>query len=200
MAVTGFTVPLPPRVVLRPTFAATMSTLAQRFPEPHNVSVSAASTLVLDGPGVVTIHSLHLDGCVVIRAAAGATVGTPCERPVHASASSDDVGGGLGVAVRLPGWGFGGRYLLLCLCHHGSVLLTVWLALLVFVCVVPVQTLCTLTSPTRAGPSWTRRATMRPRHKSAASHFVKKSVWSWYSHPATTSSTTVLAVRAAAPV
>lgn len=62
-----------PHVVLHPSFAPTMGVLRDRLPSPAEVSVSATSTLVVDGPGVV-IKSLRLDGALEIRACDGANV------------------------------------------------------------------------------------------------------------------------------
>ncbi len=71
----GFSVPCPPRVVLHPSFACTYGDLGARFPTPSCVSVTQRSTLVLQGPGPITVRSLALDGALVVDACEGAVVG-----------------------------------------------------------------------------------------------------------------------------
>ncbi len=71
----GFDVPCPPRVVLQPSFACTFQQLKRHFPTPKRVSVSQRSTLVITGPGSITVKQLQLDGALRISAAQGAVVG-----------------------------------------------------------------------------------------------------------------------------
>ena len=62
------------RVILTPRFGLTIDDIRSRFPEPKEVSVSARSTLLLDGPGTITIKSMKLDGALIITAVEGANV------------------------------------------------------------------------------------------------------------------------------
>jgi UDP-sugar pyrophosphorylase len=57
-------------VVLSPAFGVTSSEVADKV---RGGSISAASTLVVDGEGVI-LEGLTLDGALIVRAAAGATV------------------------------------------------------------------------------------------------------------------------------
>ena len=61
------------RVVLKPSFAVSAAEIASRVPGREKVRVSARSSLVLDGAGI-ELHDLELDGGLVVRACAGATV------------------------------------------------------------------------------------------------------------------------------
>ncbi len=74
LTVSGFQVPLPPRVVLQPSFAPSLSVLQTHFPTPTDVHVSATSTLAITG-GSITIFKLLLDGALLINAVDGAVVG-----------------------------------------------------------------------------------------------------------------------------
>jgi len=80
----GITVPRWPGVVLSPAMAATSSTLAAAFPAPEKVSISARSFLVVQGAGRVTIHSLRLDGALVIDVAQGQHLHVHCGDVVNA--------------------------------------------------------------------------------------------------------------------
>jgi UDP-sugar pyrophosphorylase len=71
--VLGFELADPPHVVLHPDFAVSFAALKAKFPTPQAVAISQRSTLVLQGPGVV-VHSLALDGALVVRAVPGAHV------------------------------------------------------------------------------------------------------------------------------
>ena len=68
----GLPLSLFPAVALSPRFALTVDQLMSNVPGGAAVSVSATSTLWLDGH--VTLHSLALDGALVIRAAPGTRV------------------------------------------------------------------------------------------------------------------------------
>jgi len=46
--------------------------MATHFPSPASVSITPRSTLVLEGN--VVVETLELDGCLVVKAAPGATV------------------------------------------------------------------------------------------------------------------------------
>lgn len=61
------------RVVLCPNFGTTASELISKFPTPEMVSITATSSLVLDGSSVI-IKSLQLDGALIITAVDGAEV------------------------------------------------------------------------------------------------------------------------------
>jgi hypothetical protein len=52
-------------IVLKPDFVCCPAEYAAKFPFPNAVNISARSTLILRGSGVV-IESLDLDGCLVI--------------------------------------------------------------------------------------------------------------------------------------
>ena len=62
-----------PAIVLKPDFACCPGDLRVKFPSPEKVSITARSTLVVKGSGVV-IESLELDGCLVVEASPGETV------------------------------------------------------------------------------------------------------------------------------
>jgi hypothetical protein len=61
----GISVPPGPAIVLHPSFVATPSEYEVKFPFPTSVHISARSTLVVRGSGVV-IESLNLDGTLII--------------------------------------------------------------------------------------------------------------------------------------
>merc|ERR1712060_326072 len=64
-----------PRVVIDPSFGATLSAWKTKFVTPEQVSISPGSTLVLAGDlAQLSIHSLQLQGTLVIRVCAGARV------------------------------------------------------------------------------------------------------------------------------
>ena len=69
----GFELPISPRVVFHPNFAVSFAAFKAKFPEPRDVSLTSRSTLVVEGPDVV-IAGLELDGCLVVKAVAGAHV------------------------------------------------------------------------------------------------------------------------------
>ena len=56
---------LGPFIVFKPNFGTLFSELKVKFPTPHNVRISDRSTLIIRGDNVV-IHSLQLDGCLLI--------------------------------------------------------------------------------------------------------------------------------------
>lgn len=58
-----------PRIVFHPSFAVLPSEVSARFPTPSMVSISANSTLVVEGD--VVVHSLALDGVLFLKAAPG---------------------------------------------------------------------------------------------------------------------------------
>jgi len=58
-----------PRIVLHPSFAVLPSEVSARFPTPSLVSISANSTLVVEGD--VVIYSLALDGALFLKAPPG---------------------------------------------------------------------------------------------------------------------------------
>ena len=60
------------KVVLGPDLGVTVAEVRSRFPFPDHVSVTERSTLVVDGN--VEVHSLVLDGALVVRAGPGARV------------------------------------------------------------------------------------------------------------------------------
>ncbi|KAA0172079.1 hypothetical protein FNF28_00396 [Cafeteria roenbergensis] len=61
-----------PQIVLAPSFAVSAADLRARFPSPASVTVSARSTLVVEGD--VVVKSLNLDGALTVKAAPGARV------------------------------------------------------------------------------------------------------------------------------
>lgn len=61
----GISVHPGPAIVLHPSFVATPAEYETKFPFPTSVHISARSTLVVRGSGVV-IESLKLDGTLVI--------------------------------------------------------------------------------------------------------------------------------------
>eukprot|EP00754_Rhynchopus_humris_P040033 Rhum_TRINITY_DN23090_c0_g1::Rhum_TRINITY_DN23090_c0_g1_i1::g.177091::m.177091/K12447/USP; UDP-sugar pyrophosphorylase len=71
----GVPVTWSPRVFLHPSFAPTQAALAEKVtpPTPSSITLSARSTLVVEGKDVV-IKSLHLDGALIIKAADGVRV------------------------------------------------------------------------------------------------------------------------------
>ena len=60
-------------MVWSPRWAPTLTSLRARLPSPHAVTISADSTLVIDGEDV-TVESLQLSGALVVAAAPGAQV------------------------------------------------------------------------------------------------------------------------------
>ena len=65
---TAITVDDWPHVVIAPGFCVNLATLKAVFPTPGKVSIAAGSTLVLSGPGKIVIHSLDLNGALIVRA------------------------------------------------------------------------------------------------------------------------------------
>ena len=61
------------RVVLLPNVGTTSAEIRSKFPSPADVSISATSSLVLNGRGIV-VKSLQLDGAMVVNAVDGANV------------------------------------------------------------------------------------------------------------------------------
>ena len=68
----GLALQLPPQVVFLPSFALTFSHIKARFRNPAAVSLTARSTLVLDGD--IVVEGLQLDGALIVRAGPGARV------------------------------------------------------------------------------------------------------------------------------
>ena len=68
----GVGVDVGPLVALSPSFAPCFSLLALRLPAPSAIAISQRSSLVVSGD--VTIRALDLDGALVLRAPAGASV------------------------------------------------------------------------------------------------------------------------------
>mmetsp|Transcript_15679 Transcript_15679/g.25065 ORF Transcript_15679/g.25065 Transcript_15679/m.25065 type:complete len:563 (+) Transcript_15679:1285-2973(+) len=62
-----------PKIVLSPSFAMTMEELKRKFLSPGKVTMSAKSTLHLDGRDI-EVKSLDLDGTLIVKAAPGAHV------------------------------------------------------------------------------------------------------------------------------
>ena len=67
----GITVDRPAGVVLNARIGASHAALSAAFPTPSAVSVTQRSFLVIRGGGDVTIHSLTLDGTLVVEVAEG---------------------------------------------------------------------------------------------------------------------------------
>lgn len=65
---------LSPEVVLKPNFVACPLDYPSAFPNPDKIKISAKSSLVVSGPGNITIESLELDGALVIECPEGATL------------------------------------------------------------------------------------------------------------------------------
>ena len=63
---------LRPAIALSPRFALTVDDVMSRVPGGSQVTVSSRSTLVLDGH--VTLHSLELDGALVVKAGPGVRI------------------------------------------------------------------------------------------------------------------------------
>lgn len=63
---------LRPAIALSPRFALTVDDVMRRVPGGSQVTVSSRSTLVLDGD--VTLHSLELDGALVVKAGPGVRI------------------------------------------------------------------------------------------------------------------------------
>jgi len=69
----GIQCTLGPAVVLKPSFCICPSELPAKFPTPDKVKISARSTLIVRGNGVV-IESLDLDGTLIVDCAYGETI------------------------------------------------------------------------------------------------------------------------------
>lgn len=65
---TAITVDDWPHVVIAPGLCVNLATLKAVFPTPGKVNIAAGSTLVLSGPGKIVIHSLDLNGALIVRA------------------------------------------------------------------------------------------------------------------------------------
>jgi UDP-sugar pyrophosphorylase len=59
-----------PAIVLKPDFVCCPGDLKSKFPNPEKITITSRSTLIVKGSDVV-IHSLELDGCLVVDAAPG---------------------------------------------------------------------------------------------------------------------------------
>jgi len=68
----GLRLALFPAVALTPNFALTVNDVVSHLPGRDAITVTARSTLLLDGE--VFLHSMHLDGALVIHAVPGATI------------------------------------------------------------------------------------------------------------------------------
>jgi hypothetical protein len=68
----GITVVPGPAIVLKPSFVSCPAEYKTKFPSPSNIKISAKSSLVIKGSGVV-IESLDLDGALIIECEEGAT-------------------------------------------------------------------------------------------------------------------------------
>lgn len=66
LTVDGITVTLGPQIVIKPDAACLPSDMSAIFPNPEKVKISAQSSLVISGPGVV-IESLELNGALVVQ-------------------------------------------------------------------------------------------------------------------------------------
>lgn len=60
------------KIVLNPRFGTTVAEIRSRFPSPESIHISDRSCLVLEGN--IIIHSLHLDGYLIVKAIPGARV------------------------------------------------------------------------------------------------------------------------------
>ncbi len=72
----GLPLDLSPSIALTPNFALTVDELMRRVGGGDAISISARSSLVLDGD--IEVHSLDLDGALAIRACRGASVAVRC--------------------------------------------------------------------------------------------------------------------------
>lgn len=68
----GISVVPGPAIVLKPSFVSCPAEYKTKFPSPSNIKISAKSSLVIKGSGVV-IESLDLDGALIIECEEGAT-------------------------------------------------------------------------------------------------------------------------------
>jgi hypothetical protein len=66
----GVTVSLGPQIIIKPDAACFLSDYSSIFPNPEKIVISARSSLVISGPGVV-IESLDLDGALVVEGKEG---------------------------------------------------------------------------------------------------------------------------------
>lgn len=69
----GVKVTLGPAIVLKPSFALCPGECRVKFPYPERVKISARSTLIVRGNGVI-IESLELDGALVVDCSYGETI------------------------------------------------------------------------------------------------------------------------------
>lgn len=70
----GVSVSLGPRVVIAPSIALTYHDLRAIFVHPEKVSIDAAATLVIRGPGKVEVDSITLEGALILSVGQGTTV------------------------------------------------------------------------------------------------------------------------------
>ena len=75
--------------MLKPSFGVTQAEIAARFPSPEKVSISARSTLVLEGD--IVIEALTLDGALELSVAPGASLTVNCDAVVNAGCSYEPV-------------------------------------------------------------------------------------------------------------
>ena len=68
--------------MLKPSFGVTQAEIAARFPNPEKVSISARSTLVLEGD--ITIESLSLDGALKLTVAPGSSLTVSLGKVINA--------------------------------------------------------------------------------------------------------------------
>lgn len=68
----GIKVVAGPEIVLKPSFVTCPAEYKKNFPDPSKIKVSARSSLVIEGDGVI-VESLDLDGALVIKCEKGAT-------------------------------------------------------------------------------------------------------------------------------
>ena len=66
----GVTLSFGPQIIIKPDAACFLSDYASIFPNPEKIIISARSSLVISGPGVV-IESLDLDGALVVEGKEG---------------------------------------------------------------------------------------------------------------------------------
>lgn len=77
----GISVTPGPAVVLKPSFVCCPGEYAAKFPHPEQVKISASSTLVIRGSGVV-VERLDLDGAMIIDCDEGKTLTIDRAEPV----------------------------------------------------------------------------------------------------------------------
>ena len=72
VSILGITGAPAPRIVFQPSFAVFAHEIAERFPRPDKVKITAHSTLVIEGD--VTVEHLFLNGSAKISAASGSSI------------------------------------------------------------------------------------------------------------------------------